>query len=263
MSAAALLTVLPNTMTKNITNDQINAAYHVARQVFAGGIRAGEGAALLANKHGLNLNSAKALIRCYDHLRKGERYTRTLSTPAADVFLERIFADDGPDALAQGIASVWAHLEYYESKARTTTHALRKVVERHRQLLSQRQLHPDSLSAVDEQFARELAAALSLTPEARRKRLAAAPKMPATATVSTRVFLRNADVVADVLHRANGVCEICRKQAPFMRRNGTPYLEVHHRVQLALGGEDTVENAVAACPNCHREAHFGAPQPTP
>mgnify|MGYP001606948603 FL=1 len=248
-------------MTKKITSDQINAAYHVARQVFAGGIRAGEGAALLANEHGLNLNSAKALIRCYGHLRKGERYTRTLSTPAADVFLERIFADDGPDALAQGVASVWAHLEYYESKAGTTTHALREVVERHRQLLSQHQLHPDSLAAVDEQFARELAAALSLTPEARRKRLAAAPRIPATATVTTRVFLRNADVVADVLHRANGVCEICHKRAPFVRRNGAPYLEVHHRVQLALGGEDTVENAVAACPNCHREAHFGTRRP--
>lgn len=245
-------------MTKNITNDQINAAYHVARQVFAEGRRAGEGAALLANEHGLNLNSAKALIRCYGHLRKGERYTRTLSTPAADVFLKRMFADDGPDALAQGIASVWAHLEYYESKARTTTHALRKVVERYRQLLSRPQSYPDSLADVNEQFARELAAALSLTPEARRKRLAVAPKIPATATVTSRVFLRNADVVADVLLRANGVCEICRKKAPFMRRNGTPYLEVHHRVQLALGGEDTVENAVAACPNCHREAHFGA-----
>jgi hypothetical protein len=28
-------------------------------------------------------------------------------------------------------------------------------------------------------------------------------------------------------------------------------------VPLARGGEDTVENAVAVCPNCHREAHFG------
>ncbi|HXU34436.1 MAG TPA: HNH endonuclease [Thermoanaerobaculia bacterium] len=34
-------------------------------------------------------------------------------------------------------------------------------------------------------------------------------------------------------------------------------MEVHHRIRLAYGGEDTVENAVALCPNCHREAHHG------
>jgi 5-methylcytosine-specific restriction protein A len=28
-------------------------------------------------------------------------------------------------------------------------------------------------------------------------------------------------------------------------------------VMLAEGGEDTVENALALCPNCHRRLHFG------
>jgi 5-methylcytosine-specific restriction endonuclease McrA len=31
----------------------------------------------------------------------------------------------------------------------------------------------------------------------------------------------------------------------------------HHVKQLAHGGEDTVENAIAVCPNCHRKAHHG------
>ncbi|OOL15317.1 hypothetical protein BXQ27_32765, partial [Klebsiella aerogenes] len=26
---------------------------------------------------------------------------------------------------------------------------------------------------------------------------------------------------------------------------------------LSNGGEDSVENAIALCPNCHRQAHFG------
>lgn len=249
-------------MTKKITDDHLDAAYAVARQVFAGGMLAREGAARLAEERGLNLNSARALIRCYGHLRKGERYTRTLSTPAADAFLGRIFTDDGADALAQGIASVWAHLEYYEAKTGTTTHALREVVERHRLQLWQSQM-PSSLAAVNEQFAHEVATALSRAPQARLDRLALAAKKPTKITVTTQVFLRNADVVAEVLRRANGVCEICRKDAPFMRRDGTPYLEVHHRVQLALGGEDTVENAVAVCPNCHRRSHFGPARTAP
>lgn len=48
----------------------------------------------------------------------------------------------------------------------------------------------------------------------------------------------------------------CNSEAPFIRRtNGSPYLEVHHKTPLAEDGEDTVENAIALCPNCHRELH--------
>jgi 5-methylcytosine-specific restriction protein A len=76
--------------------------------------------------------------------------------------------------------------------------------------------------------------------------------------VQTAVHLRNADVVAEVLIRANGTCERCGKNAPFLRaKDGTPYLEVHHKEKLANGGDDTVENAIALCPNCHRREHFG------
>jgi 5-methylcytosine-specific restriction protein A len=32
---------------------------------------------------------------------------------------------------------------------------------------------------------------------------------------------------------------------------------VHHRIPLAKGGEDSVDNAVAVCPNCHRKGHYG------
>ncbi|MFL9918022.1 HNH endonuclease signature motif containing protein [Paraburkholderia fungorum] len=61
----------------------------------------------------------------------------------------------------------------------------------------------------------------------------------------------------EVLLRADGTCEGCGQSAPFQRADGTPYLEVHHRRRLADGGEDTVENAIALCPNCHRERHCG------
>lgn len=92
----------------------------------------------------------------------------------------------------------------------------------------------------------------------RRKRLKAAPSFPEKKLVLSSVFVRNSDVVAEVLIRANGKCERCKCLAPFVRRtNGTPYLEVHHSVPLADGGEDTVDNAVALCPNCHRQLHHG------
>ena len=83
-------------------------------------------------------------------------------------------------------------------------------------------------------------------------------RKPEKVMVSTFVFKRDADVIVEVLERANGVCEFCNTKAPFLRKkDNQPYLEVHHKIRLADGGEDTIENAVALCPNCHRKAHFG------
>ena len=85
-----------------------------------------------------------------------------------------------------------------------------------------------------------------------------APKKPESISVTIKVYVRNPDVVAAVLARAKGVCEGCKKPAPFIRaKDNSPYLEVHHKIQLAKGGEDTVLNAIALCPNCHREYHYG------
>jgi 5-methylcytosine-specific restriction enzyme A len=70
-------------------------------------------------------------------------------------------------------------------------------------------------------------------------------------------FQRDATVKAWVLQQANGKCESCEQPAPFNGADGLPYLEVHHVRQLADNGADTVTNAVALCPNCHRELHYG------
>jgi len=101
--------------------------------------------------------------------------------------------------------------------------------------------------------------ASSESPRAQRlARLAAAPKKPLTMRIVSTAYHRNPDVISEVLFRAKGVCEGCNRGAPFNRKSdGTPFLEVHHRLPLAQGGEDTVVNAIALCPNCHRERHFG------
>jgi 5-methylcytosine-specific restriction enzyme A len=113
---------------------------------------------------------------------------------------------------------------------------------------------------LDEELQAAVLRALSDSEISRQARLATAPKASERIATWTYAFLRNPDVVAQVLLRAKGTCESCRSNAPFVRRsNGTPYLEVHHKIQLAAGGEDTVENALALCPNCHRKAHHGYP----
>lgn len=83
-------------------------------------------------------------------------------------------------------------------------------------------------------------------------------KKPKQTIVKQTVFLRNQFVVAEVLYRANGYCEVCKSAAPFLRDlDNTPYLEVHHIRTLSEGGDDKIENAIGLCPNCHRKAHYG------
>lgn len=82
-------------------------------------------------------------------------------------------------------------------------------------------------------------------------------KEPKKQSVTTESYYRDPQVKAWVLKRADGKCEQCNKAAPFKHPDGTKYLETHHVVPLSDGGEDTVENSIALCPNCHREVHYG------
>jgi HNH endonuclease len=58
-----------------------------------------------------------------------------------------------------------------------------------------------------------------------------------------------------ILERANGMCEACKSEAPFLNADGTPYLEAHHVERLADDGPDHPRKVIGLCPNCHRRAH--------
>jgi 5-methylcytosine-specific restriction endonuclease McrA len=68
--------------------------------------------------------------------------------------------------------------------------------------------------------------------------------------------VREISVKEWVLNQARGICEFCGVKAPFMTDENESYLEVHHVRFLSCGGSDTVSNAVAVCPNCHRAFHY-------
>lgn len=67
---------------------------------------------------------------------------------------------------------------------------------------------------------------------------------------------RDAYIAEYAKRRANGICQLCEKHAPFIDIKGNPYLESHHIIWLSNGGEDSVKNTVALCPNCHRKMHI-------
>ena len=74
--------------------------------------------------------------------------------------------------------------------------------------------------------------------------------------VLTRQYVRDENVAEWIRRNTKGVCELCRNTAPFAKLNGQPFLEIHHIKWLSQGGEDTINNAVGLCPNCHRKMHI-------
>ena len=80
---------------------------------------------------------------------------------------------------------------------------------------------------------------------------------PKSCVTSVTQYQRDPEVKAWVLKEADGVCECCKQPAPFKNVEGMPFLEVHHVRKLAENGSDTINNAVATCPNCHRALHYG------
>jgi 5-methylcytosine-specific restriction enzyme A len=237
------------------TRRTIAASYTVSKGVYEGTQKRIDGVDFLNGSHGLNRNSANDLIYGYRHLRRGEVFQRSLSVPYMDYYLAQILKDNGVSALQTALHSLWQHIAYYEGIQQTTMHSMRSLAAKFQEsaggLQSELQAAAESEKAVRR--------ATSDNADRRRKRLTKAPKVPQRVPILVLGFARNPDVVAEVMLRANGKCEGCQRDAPFLRRkDGTPYLEMHHIKQLADGGEDTVENALALCPNCHRQRHFGA-----
>ena len=49
-------------------------------------------------------------------------------------------------------------------------------------------------------------------------------------------YARSPLIRAWVLERAGDTCELCSYKAPFVKEDGTPFLEIHHITQLSQGG---------------------------
>lgn len=115
-----------------------------------------------------------------------------------------------------------------------------------------------SMEALDNSFQEKLCEEKDISPNELKKKILMFDKKPEKVEVITYAYKRNPYVVIEVLNRSSGICELCKNKAPFFRKtDGTPYLEIHHSIPLSENGDDTVENTIALCPNCHRKMHYG------
>lgn len=237
-----------------ISARQIEQAYLIASKVYDRQIIAADGVRELKSQHGLSNSYAQTLIQVFRHLLHGESFQWAGSAPAMDYFLSQIVLERGQEALGNAVIALRQHVEVYEGKRTTNLKKMREVLTRHETNLA----NTYSWMQQEDEFQQAVEKAMNDDPTKRQQRLAEASKLPKKILIQIEVFRRNPDVVAEVLMHAQGECKRCQQNAPFKRKSdGTPYLEVHHKIQLANGGEDTVDNAEALCPNCHRKEHFG------
>jgi 5-methylcytosine-specific restriction protein A len=89
-----------------------------------------------------------------------------------------------------------------------------------------------------------------------KERAEQAPLKTREIVVQSVLRIRSSDVSVFAKKRANGVCDLCRKPAPFNNPSGEPFLESHHIDWLSNDGKDGIDNVVALCPNCHRQMHI-------
>lgn len=79
---------------------------------------------------------------------------------------------------------------------------------------------------------------------------------PDTRKTVVRVRQRNQRAVRDLKELYEHQCQITDAQFTFLKRDGTPYTEVHHLVPLGTGGADNPRNMIIVSPLIHRMLHY-------
>ena len=209
----------------------------------------------LTEKEGpLALGSQRIYLHTLKEMLRGGRYTRAMNNGDADYFLGRIERDFGPDGRNDALSAIDQHITYYNALGKGNLIGARALYDRWRAKSG----NDTTLPSLDAGFRAAVSASLTLDPTTRAKQSSSYPETPTKRLRTITTYDRNPHIVAQALVRANGICEACEATAPFARRSdNSAYLEVHHMVPLAAGGLDKLENLIALCPNCHREAHHG------
>jgi 5-methylcytosine-specific restriction enzyme A len=237
-----------------VSSTAFQLALDLARAVVAGSLQQPQAERALRDSYPeMSPRAAKGYIGSYVAMRRGAKsFATTIAANAWKLYLKDI-AQDGAGPLSVALDSFLSHIVYIQSKTKGPEAPLHRVHDEFVELLKGMAVHETVVENLDAAVQKSL----TFSADERRERLANANRQPEQVVVLTRTFRRNPDVIAEVLLRADGTCEGCGQSAPFKRSDGRPYLEVHHRQRLADGGDDSVENAMALSPNCHRERHYG------
>lgn len=243
---------MPN---RAITEKQFHQAYTLGFRVIKKKMQLSDAIEILASDYDMGKESAQYYINTLSHMYKGEMYKLTINAKATRYFIESLLKDCDEQIARLALSSLESHIAH-----RRAVHGDNQIQNSELSSEFRSKLSIETLDAatLDRDLERTSSLARKSTASERKERLESANVKPEEIYVTSRAFRRNPDVIEEALARADGVCGGCKSSAPFIRASGgTPFLEVHHKIPLSEKGLDSIDNAIALCPNCHREAHFG------
>lgn len=144
---------------KKISNEEMVAAYEVAKRIRDGSLTRTVGIEDLHERFALNRGSAGDTITNIERMLEGKLYTRTNNAFATEHFLEMIHRDYGTNALRKAISSVEQHIQYYQTlPTGSKLPSISKIVRKYREIAK---LAPTALKSISVFFEHTLGAKLA------------------------------------------------------------------------------------------------------
>lgn len=223
-------------MMSKLTEQQVNIAYDLAREVRLGKFEKSSAIRKLCDEFAFNKASAFDYIHNLGKMLDGEIYHRTLNIYATEYFLDHIAIDFGAQALQKALIAVEKHLDYYDSLGHGKQVKIRSMLKAYRAKQPSAATFPDE---VDE--------GLSL-------------KEGAVMQVTINAYERNPRARRMCLEVYGHKCIVCEFDFESHYGDiGREFIHVHHLQELStIRAEyevDPIRDLRPVCPNCHAMLH--------
>ena len=250
-------------MTGKYSESQFEIIYVRAKSVYQGDLKISDAVTDLEINFDVNESSAKYFLAAVvNSLSDGRKsfYRTSTSIEFTRYFLSRIQTEFPSEKFQLAIDCVYRHVDYWTRANRNQNIEMVSfldMLEEFRPKLSLSigdnkhfEIDSSDARALKLKFEIEFEQIEKLSRESRKRESKRFPTKPRRILTTTWGFVRNPVVVLEVLERANGLCEKCGIDGPFVKKSDDRlYLEVHHKIPLAEYGDDTIENAIALA-NC-------------
>ena len=226
-----------------ITNEIVEAAYEIAKEIHRGNRSNKEGLDILESDYGMNRKSAGDYILCYDCMIKGQRFTRTTNTYGTEYYLRQILADNGQAGLSNALSALRQHIDYYEDVGKTNVRTRQRIYEEFAELLDSEitnNIYPDEVSGK----------AKLLEGKIRE--------------VKVNIYERNPKARRQCIEFYGAYCMICGFDfGDTYGEIGKDFIHVHHLIEISSINEeyqvDPTQDLIPVCPNCHAMFHRRKP----
>lgn len=240
-------------MTKN---HPLEIVYQKAKETSLGLVSNKDASSFLVKEKNFNPSSAVTVIRIFQKMITGERFTRTLSVEYFEYFLYRIYTDMGVSKLDLALKSINEHILYINTKGDSKV-KLKRVIQVYMQKVLLNENAQKEVQNGDEIEQEEIALTFqSKSKEEIIEELRNSTSIePTIIIINGKAYKRDNKLIAQIKFVRDYKCQICSSY--ILKANGKKYIEAAHITPKALRGSEQPSNIILLCPNHHKEFDMG------